>query len=89
MEGDRYMRKKALAQYYKAQDPRRLGRGSIFGNAANTPAPNYYSQKSASQEIKIKPNQNKFSNSSVLMSRQSGTLEDRSQFLYTKHMSEY
>ena len=65
-----------------------MGRGSIFGHALNTPAPNLYSTKSASQEIKIKPNMTKSINI-VKMNRQGGTLKDRSLFLYSKHSKEY
>ena len=65
-----------------------MGRGSIFGHVANSPAPDHYSAKAAPQQIKIKPNLSKSMNP-INMDRQSGTLEDRSKFLYKKHPEEY
>ena len=59
LENERYIRQKALAEFFKAHDPRRMGRGPIFGHAQNIPASNLYSTKSASQEIKIKPTMTK------------------------------
>ena len=85
MENTKLLRKKALAELAKAQDSRREGRSSVFGPSSNTPAPNQYAEKAATQELRQKPNYTK-SEYVVDMGRQRGT---RFQFLLSKLPVDY
>ena len=85
MENTRLLRKKALAELSKVQTTGRVGRGSVFGPASNTPAPGQYAEKAATQELRQKPNYTR-SEYVVDMGRQAGT---RFQFLLSKLPSDY
>ena len=59
MEGISLLRKKAQAELAKAANSGKKHRDSLFERASNSPAPNQYTEKAATQELRQKPNYTK------------------------------